>query len=188
LPIVLVTTKPGKEHTVEEEVPDCLYRLDQSVHVERTRYGGVLKVVVSTPARQAAKAIQRCWTSHVNRVVPVDVVVEAELSKVVEAAVKLARGVKGSVAVRCVERGGRTGSAKHVEEVVGAALKEELGLTINLENPDYEVRVEVLGEEAYLSLLSREDRQAPKKAWPPWREAAELNEAQRVQPTSNDHH
>jgi len=180
LPILLVTTKPGKEHTVEEEVPDCLYRLDQTVSVERTRYGGVLKVVVSAPARQAAKAIQQCWTSHVSRVVPVDAVVEAELPKVVEEAVKLARDAKGSVAVRCVERGGRLSPAKHVEEAVGAALKERLGLTIKLEDPDYEVRVEVLGEEAYLSLLSREDRQAPRKAWPPWRQAAEPSQAERV--------
>jgi tRNA(Ser,Leu) C12 N-acetylase TAN1 len=54
-----------------------------------------------------------------------------------------------------------------VEEEVGAALRRELGLTVSLEDPDYEVRVEVLGEEAYLSLLSRRDREKPRRTWPP---------------------
>jgi tRNA(Ser,Leu) C12 N-acetylase TAN1 len=152
---------------VEEEVPDCLYRLDPSVKVERTRYGGVLKVAVSIPARLAAERVKSCWTSHVSRVIPVDAAVKAELAEIAAKAVELARGAKGSIAVRCVKRGGCLSSAKRVEEEVGAALRRELGLTVSLEDPDYEVRVEVLGEEAYLSLLSRRDREKPRRTWPP---------------------
>jgi len=169
LPLVLVTTEPGKEHAVEEEIPDCLYRLDPAVWVERTGHGGVLKIHVSISAREAAKHIRQCWVSHVKRVVPVDEVVEASLEAVLKAALKLASGVHGSIAVRVVKRGGRLGSAKQVEEAVGAALKERLGLTINLESPDYELRVEELQGEALLALLSREDRAPVVKTWPPHR-------------------
>ncbi|MEM4699494.1 MAG: THUMP domain-containing protein [Candidatus Nezhaarchaeales archaeon] len=167
-PLVLVTTKPGKEGVVEEEIADCLYRLDPAVRIERAGFRGVLKVYTSIPSRVAAKAIKRCWISHIGRAVPVDVVMRRpDLRAVVEAVIELAKGVSGSVAVRFVKRGGRLGSTSQVEAEVGRALKERLGLGIELEDPDYEVRVEELEEEVLLSLLSREDRAAQARPWPP---------------------
>lgn len=167
-PLVLVTTKPGKESMVEAEIADCLYRLDPSVKVERTGFKGVLKVYTSIPSRAAAKAIKRCWISHIGRAVPVDVIVRGlDLKAVVEAAVELAKSVNGSVAVRFVKRGGKLGSTTQVEAEVGKALKERLRLDIKLRDPDYEVRVEELGEEVLLSILSREDRVTQVKPWPP---------------------
>ncbi len=174
MPVVIVTTVQGKEHTALEEIPDCLYRYDQGVRVEKTPYGGVLKVYTSLPSREAARIISSCWVSFVKRVVPVDVEVEARLEAIVDAALKLARGVEDSVAVRCVKRGSRIPSSKVVEEEVGAALKDKLGLKIKLEDPDYVLRVEVVGDEAYLSLLSREDLKPVEKRWPPRRLSAKI--------------
>lgn len=166
--LVLVTAKPGREDAVEIEVADCLYRLDPNVRVERTEFKGVLKVYTSVPSRDAAKAIKKCWIGHVNRVIPVDAVLRGlDLRAVVEAIIELMRGARGSVAVRFVKRGGRLGSTSQVEAEVGRALKERLGLSINLRDPDFEVRIEELGSEALISILSREDRSAQPKPWPP---------------------
>ncbi|MCX8204050.1 MAG: THUMP domain-containing protein [Candidatus Nezhaarchaeota archaeon] len=167
--LVLVTTKPGKEDAIEVEIADCLYRLDPSVKVERTEFRGVLKVYTNAPSKIAAKTIRRCWIGHVSRVVPVDEVVKSpDLKAVIEAVVKLAKDIKGSVAVRFIKRGGKLGSVSQVEAEVGAVLKQRLGLSINLEDPDFEVRIEELKDEALLSILSREDRRGQERTWPPW--------------------
>lgn len=167
MPLLLVTTDQGKEHTAIEEIPDCLYRYDQEVKVEPTQFRGVLKVVTSMPAREAARIIRSCWTSHVRQVIPVDVVVPADMDSIVRGALELARGASGTIAVRCARRGGKVESSKRVEEVVGAALVERLGLKVSLRDPDHLLRVEVVGDEAYLSLLSREDLKPVERRWPP---------------------
>ncbi len=171
MPITLITTIQGKEHTAMEEIPDCLYRFDENVRVEAAPFKGVLKVYTSIPSREAARIIASCWTSHVVRIVPLDIVVEASLPRIVEEVVKLARErrlSKETVAVKCTRRGGRLRSSKEVEEEVGAALKNSLRLKVNLSNPDVLVRIEVLGDEAGIALLSREDLKPPRRVWPPY--------------------
>ncbi|MEM4700216.1 MAG: SPOUT family RNA methylase [Candidatus Nezhaarchaeales archaeon] len=87
------------------------------------------------------------------RVLVVDEEVEAELDKIVEASLKVAeerlRGAR-SFAVRTVRRGSHDFTSLDVNVRAGAAIKQRLGLPVDLSHPDVVLFVEILGDRALI--------------------------------------
>jgi len=92
-------------------------------------------------------------------VVPVEESVEAKLERIVEAAVRLARGRihgDGSFAVRTTRRGRHDYTSLDVNVRVGAAIQAETGARVDLENPDAVVYVEIILDRAGIGIVKGE--------------------------------
>lgn len=170
MPTTLITTTPGKEKAVIEDVLDCLYRLDESVRLEATRFPGLVKLHSSMPSEETSRIISSYWIRHIKRIIPLDEIVEASLPKIVETVVKLVKEKvteKETIAVKCFKRGDRLKSGKQVEVEVGAALTNLLRLKVDLINPDVTVEIEVLDDEAGISIAKKEEGDRVERVWPP---------------------
>lgn len=98
---------------------------------------------------------------------------DARLEEISAAAVEAARGVLGpekSFAVRTVRRGRHSFTSLDVSVAVGAAVQREYSAPVNLDSPDTVLRVEIIGEKAYVAVYegSREwvkMRPGKREAW-----------------------
>ena len=154
---LLATCSPGKEEKAELELLDALLRGGaRDVEVLRTDYPGVLLVKVSLPAEEALRMACSMEMAYVRSVVPIQAIVEAEMSSIKRACLHLARkaGLRPGIkfAVRCRRRGRAIRSSLEVEREVGRIIREETGAEVDLERPDVVVRVEVIGRVAGICL------------------------------------
>lgn len=115
-----------------------------------------LIVVESCPDRGALMERILGEVPEVERVIPVEVEVRAELDEIAEAARKLAmEKISGneSFAVRTVRRGRHGFKSIDVNIKVGAIVQEATGAAVDLDNPDKILQVEVVFGRAGLAVL-----------------------------------
>ncbi len=92
-------------------------------------------------------------------VLSIDAVVEADLDKIAEAAVMLAKDkIHGdeSFAVKTVRRGKHGFTSLDVNVRVGSAVQAETGAKVDLENPDAVIHVEIIFNKAGVSVVRGE--------------------------------
>ena len=126
--------------------------------VLRVKPGGLegLIIVESCPDRDSLFKKILKEVPEVERAIPVEAEVEAELEKIAEAARRLAmdRISEGeSFAVRTVRRGRHGFRSVDVNVRVGAVVQEATGAAVNLDNPDKIIQVEIVFERAGLAVL-----------------------------------
>lgn len=146
---ILVTTKPGREETGEIEVLDCLLRYDSTVEVRRTEFAGVLLVETALSPQRAADLLRKFEMTAILKVVPFDIHVKTDIKDIVAAVVQLATGLVDSsstFAVVCTRRGRFIDSSVEVERIVGEALAKVSGAKVVLGNPEFLIRIEIVGE------------------------------------------
>ncbi len=91
-----------------------------------------------------------------DKVIPIDVVVRAELKEIAEKAASIAREriSRGETfAVRTTRRGRHGFTSIDVNVVVGDAVRKATGASVNLRYPDKIVLVEIIGDLALISIL-----------------------------------
>jgi len=116
----------------------------------RSAFKGVVIVSTSIDGRRAAKVVDGFDTEFIARIIPVDMVVRADLQRIVDAALRLdGIGDEDAFAVRCRRRGSHDFSSRDVEDAVGRAIERG---HVDLENPDKIVNVEILFNRAYVSV------------------------------------
>lgn len=156
--LILVTTKPGREEIGEIEVLDCLLRYDPTVEVRRTEFAGVLLVETALSPRIASDLLRKFEMTSVLKVIPFDVCIKTDIKEIVAAVVQLTSGLINSsstFAVACTRRGRLIGSSVEVERIIGEALTKAFGAKVNLENPMFLIRIEIVGEVAGITLERR---------------------------------
>jgi tRNA(Ser,Leu) C12 N-acetylase TAN1 len=148
---LLITVVYGKEEKARLEVLDCIFHQDPSATCSIEAWGGLLFLETKIPASEATARIVACNTGLVFKIIPVDSVVESDLTRISSEALRLVPLDAQRVAVDCVRRGRVISSSHHVEEVVGGLLKER-GTSIDLENPDLVVRIDIIGSRSTISV------------------------------------
>lgn len=141
--------------------------LDSSAEV-RVCPGGLKGLVIVESCRdaEALKELILREVPEAESVIKIDAVVEADLNKIAEAAVELARRAiteSDSFAVRTVRRGGHDFTSLDVNVRVGAAVQAETGARVDLENPDVVIHVEIIFDRAGLG-VARGEREWRKMA------------------------
>jgi len=147
--LTLVTTKPGREETGEIEVLDCLLRYDSTVEVRRTEFAGVLLVETALSPQSASDLLRKFEMTAILKVVPFDMCIKTDIKDIVAAVVQLATGLvdpSSTFAVACTRRGRFIGSSVEVEKIVGEALAKASGAKVDLGNPRFLIRIEIVGE------------------------------------------
>ncbi len=101
---LLVTTKPGKEDTVELQIGDALFRIDSNVKIVKVKYPGVLLVYTNVELWKAFWSLMTLIPHGATRIVPVEYCLEkiSEAPSVIEKLVneKKVREVNLEIVVR----------------------------------------------------------------------------------------
>lgn len=156
-PKLLVTSPHGKEKRAIEEVFNILFSKDQNVYCEATLYPGVILIYTSLDSRAAARAIREHVTSYVFRVVPVDYCTETSISNILNAISSVLRdkiGYEKRFYVDCTRRGRRVSSSLYVERTIGGFIVENFKCRVDFSNPDFIVKIEIVGDLTCISILS----------------------------------
>ncbi len=150
---LVLTCRLGMEKVVASYVTE----LDPQADVIPAPRGLLGMVLVSTKRdpEELAKEIRE-RIPEVEKVFVVEAVARAEISDIVDKALKVVKGrisSDESFAVRTVRRGKHPFTSIDVNVAVGSAVKEATGARVDLENPDKVVVVQIVHEYAYISLV-----------------------------------
>ncbi len=169
---------------LEEVVASRIIELDAGVRLI-VRPGGLKGLVVVEKCGDAELLRRRILDEvpEAESVLLVDEVVEADLDRIVEAAVRLAReriGGDESFAVRTTRRGRHGFSSIDVNVRVGSAVQAATGARVDLENPDVVIYVEIIFDKAGISIVrgEREWRKMTPEKRPSYRFFNKLSIAQ----------
>ncbi|RLG06040.1 MAG: hypothetical protein DRN59_03640 [Thaumarchaeota archaeon] len=169
---------------LEEVVASRIIELDAGVRLI-VKPGGLKGLVVVEECGDAELLRRRILDEvpEVESVLLVDEVVEADLDRIVEAAVRLARErISGdeSFAVRTTRRGRHGFSSIDVNVRVGSAVQAATGARVDLENPDAVIYVEIIFDKAGISIVrgEREWRKMTPEKRPSYRFFNKLSIAQ----------
>ena len=118
-------------------------------------FKGLVLVSGCKDKREDARLIESS-VPEADRVIVIERVVPARLEDMAREAAELARGRIGEnecFAVRTTRRGRHDFTSIDVNVVVGDSVRRATGACVNLTRPDKIVLVEILGKEAYLSIV-----------------------------------
>lgn len=148
----MVTTPVNRQY-------DAMWEIQWAVEhctVIKTRYKGLFLIEADEKAAQKIKAYE---TTAVHKVIPLDSVVSADLSRIAEQVLTLARTKLNpgeSFAVRCNRRGFPTPSME-IEREIGAKIVETFENPVDLTNPDKVVLIEIIGKKTGIAILKESD-------------------------------
>ncbi|MEM2841768.1 MAG: THUMP domain-containing protein [Thermoproteota archaeon] len=153
--ISLLITHTSSGKTAAAEILDALLPLDADTHVILTRYEGVILVDTKIDPFQASSAIIRSLPSGIKKVVPLVAIVKASIPEIIDSTLKIMNSYKSnrSFAIRATVRGSRL-EKKDIEEMVGATIKDKLGIGVDLKTPEIIVFIEVIDDIAGVSVIS----------------------------------
>ncbi|NJE31011.1 hypothetical protein E3E38_08145 [Thermococcus sp. 18S1] len=149
----LVKTQKGMEGVAANYIREALP--DAEIWISPMGYYGL--VIVETEDENAGEVM--LGIPEIERVIPVLAEVPAELERIVETAEKVAPliGENETFAVKTKRRGKHGFSSIDVNRELGAKVRELTGADVNLSWPDKVVRVEIIGDRAYVSVLPGEE-------------------------------
>jgi len=153
---LLVTVPSGREGDASLELEWAL----GDVKIRRTRWRGVLIVKTNLKKEEALRILKDFETTAIFKIVPLEKFVRSKKGDIIEEGFKLskARIKEGeSFAVRCKRRGNWIRSSKEIEIELGAKIKENLNAVVNLDNPNWYVWIEVLGNKTAISVIRPEE-------------------------------
>mgnify|MGYP001772537361 CR=1 FL=1 len=154
---LLLTCKLGLERVVASYVKE----LSEVVEVVPAPLGfsGIV-VVCNAPDKYKLAEEVKSKVPEVEKVFVVEAVAQANISAIVESALSIAKSrisSEESFAVRTTRRGKHSFTSIDVNTAVGSAVERETSAVVDLENPDKVVYVNILGDVAYISLMSGRD-------------------------------
>ncbi len=154
---LIVTTARGMESISASELIDILNRMgDPSPKVEQTRISGLLTAKTSLNPFEVVEKLKEMiekepWLiRNIQRVIPIEEVVETNTEKIADAAFRLAQIIPEDHTFRVtVEKRHTQLSSREIIEAVAARINRK----VNLEKPDWIVLVEVLGGLTGISVI-----------------------------------
>ncbi len=153
-PCILIKTALGMERVVAARVEE----LNRGLKAIPSPQGfkGLVLVYGCKDLKEDVKVIEQ-EVVEADRVIAIEARTRADLSAMAEVAASLAKGRisrEECFAVRTVRRGKHDFTSIDVNVVVGDAVRKVTGSCVNLNYPDKIVLVEIIGDDAYLSIYS----------------------------------
>ncbi|MDW8045200.1 MAG: THUMP domain-containing protein [Nitrososphaerota archaeon] len=154
---LLVTTYRRAEHEAGAELFSLLVELgDKSPKIELTGISGLLAVETSIPADRVIEEVRRIIESepwrirYLLRLIPIEYVVDTDLSAIKRAVEQMVDRIKDNESFRItVEKRHTNLSSKDIIDAVASVVHR----SVNLENPDWIVLVEVVDGKTGLSII-----------------------------------
>ncbi|MCS7136341.1 MAG: THUMP domain-containing protein [Nitrososphaerota archaeon] len=154
---LIVTTLRGMESISASELIDILNHMgDPSPKVEQTSISGLITAKTSLNPFEVVEKLKDIvekepwFVRNIQRVIPVEEVVETKVEKIAEVASRLAQSIPEDCTFRVtVEKRHTQLSSKEIIEAVAAKINRK----VNLNNPDRIVLIEVLGGLTGISVI-----------------------------------
>lgn len=156
--VAVASVGVSKEDKAGIEILDCIFPHDNEVDYAKTKFPGIIIILSSLDPLEVIGIIKKCFISLAYKIVPIQLWVKASPEIISEACVRVARGLKVSSAtfrVEGVRRGRVVKSRSEVVRRIADGLISELGWRVSIEDPQYIVDFEILGEEAGVCVVSR---------------------------------
>jgi len=150
-PCILVKTQLGMERIAASRIEEAAPWLQA-----RPSPKGFKGLVLVYGCKGGEDRIIEQRIPEADRIIPIEAVAPADPRAIAEVAAHLASGKISSnecFAVRTVRRGKHEFTSIDVNVIVGDAVKKATGACVNLSFPDKIVAVEILGGDAYISIL-----------------------------------
>ena len=150
---IIVTTVIGRERVAAEEIKDILGSSCE-VLVNPRGFKGLVLVSSTDPFRDIKAILEK--NPYVEKAVAVEACCNALIDEIVENAVKVVdERIKPSdtFAVRTIRRGKHGFTSLQVNAAVGEAVLRKTNATVDLENPDYTILINIIQDTAYISLV-----------------------------------
>jgi tRNA acetyltransferase TAN1 len=150
-PCIIVKTPLGMEKTVASLIKELLPYL--TVEPSPRGYQGLVLVYGCKDTSETKMLSSEI--PEIERAFIVQAITPAEPEKIAEAAVDMIEGKISHdecFAVKTVRRGKHKFTSIDINTIVGAAIKEKTGACVNLTTPDVVVGIEIIDENAYLTM------------------------------------
>ncbi len=157
---LIVSTGRGLEPACISAIREILAGIDPHMSGHRLGFSGLVAIHLHTPPREAVKKIattlvEKPWYNDlIKRVVPIDRVVATRQPEIISAVDE----IRGEAAIRMDEsfrvKVRRRGSDIDRISLI-MAVADLFVNRVDLENPDLEVRIEILGEVSGISVIRR---------------------------------
>jgi tRNA acetyltransferase TAN1 len=151
--IVIITVPHNKESSAKIEILDCILPRDYEAEFLESGYRGLLILKSKINSDEIVDILKECPTAYVYRVIPVDVIVESNISSILKAIIELIKGRTGRIKIECHRRGKVISSAHELKVIIGEKLKA-LGYKIDFRNPDFLLFINVIGEKTAITFGS----------------------------------
>lgn len=158
LRVAVASVEVSKEDKAGIEILDCIFPYDNEVEYIKTKFPGIIIILSNLNPLEIIRIIKRCFVSLTYKVVPIQIWVKASPEVISEACVKLARELRVEKAIFRVEGSRRGRTVKSRSEVIrriAEKLTSELGWQVSINNPQYIVDFEILGEEAGICIVPK---------------------------------
>ncbi len=148
----IVTTPVNRQY-------DGMWEIQWAVgecNVIKTKYKGLFLIEADEHTLEKVKPYQ---TTAIHKVVPLDAMVSAQLPDISRETVNLAKKKlkKGETfAVRCKRRGFSM-SSKEVERKIGTLIVETFENTVDLDDPDKIILIEIIDDKAGIAIIKESD-------------------------------
>ncbi len=150
---IIVKTPLGLERIAASRIEDLGLKCE--VKPKPNNYPGIVIVNCTCNPKEAADRI-RDEVPEAERVLVTEESVKAEVDEIVRAAVKVSKeklDERRSFAVRTVRRGSHPYTSIDVNCRVGSAIIDATGATVNLDNPDRIVWIEIIDDQAAIGII-----------------------------------
>ncbi len=151
---LIVTTKPGKEKVVENQVGDSIYLNDPGIKIIHTRFSGVLLIYTKLNPWKAFWLVNTYPIHGASRIIPVECCSHSRISEVIECVKRLlskGREYEGKIGVEITIRGNFI-NKNELKNSIYRVIRE-LGLKIVFKNVKYELKVEVIDNIVGVSVM-----------------------------------
>ncbi len=150
---IIATTVIGRERVAAEEIKEIL-KGSCEILVNPRGFKGIVLVKSTNPLEDVKVILER--NPYVEKAVAVEACCNALIDEIVENVVKVASNrIKSSntFAVRTIRRGKHGFTSLQVNTAVGEAVLRKTNATVDLENPDYTILINIIQDTAYISLV-----------------------------------
>ena len=151
--MILITHPSHRRYDAEWEIEWALEGLKFDV-LESDYYGVLLVKINDQKLKDAYKKLKNFDTSSIFHVIPLNYIVESDISEIKNSVFDLCDEINetNSFAVRCKRRGDRFDSSKEIEKNIGAYVIDKTNASVDLDNPDYYISIEILGNKTGVGL------------------------------------
>lgn len=151
---LIVTTKPGKERIVENQVGDSIYLNDPDVKIVHTQYSGVLLIYTKLNPWRAFWLVNTYPIHGASRIVPVECCSYSRIDEIFKCIKKLLskpREYEAKIGLEITLRGSLV-NEKELKNIIYEVV-EEKGLKIVFKNAKYELKIEVIDNIVGMSII-----------------------------------
>lgn len=156
--VAVASVEVSREDKAGIEILDCIFPYDSEAEYIKTKYPGIIIILSNLDPLEIIKILRKCFVSLAYKVVPIQLWVKASPEIISEACIQLAKKLKVRKATFRVEGNRRGRVVKSRSEVIrriAFRLVNELGWRASIEDPQYIVDFEILGEEAGICIVPK---------------------------------